>query len=95
MQHSCPKKTLTEFQGIEICYILIDKLALQMNVKHVVTNPYHPQCNGLAKGFYKTLCNMLEETKEYDNKWINYIMPLYLCTKQTCIWAQTSLLLSS
>ena len=66
MQHGCLLEILLN-NGTEFCNVLMDVIMIQMNIKHVMTSPYHPQCNGLTERFNRTLCTLSEKNREYDD----------------------------
>ena len=41
MQYGCLLKILSN-NGTEFCNVLMDVIMIQMNIKHVTTNSYHP-----------------------------------------------------
>jgi hypothetical protein len=75
MTHSCPIEILSD-NGSKFCNILMDVVMLQMNIKHVTTSPYHPQCNGLTERFNHTLCALLEKNGEYDDRWHEMVLAI-------------------
>ena len=87
MQHGCPLEILSD-NGTEFCNVLMDVIMLQMNIKHVTTSPYHPQCNGLTERFNCTLCALLEKNGEYDDCW-HEMIPAIIFAYRTNIHTST------
>ena len=91
MQHGCPLEILSD-NGTEFCNVLMDVIMLQMNIKHVTTSPYHPQCNKLTERFNRTLCALLEKNGKYDDRWHEMIPHIHwLLPFRAAVWAQTNL----
>jgi hypothetical protein len=87
MNHSCPIEILSD-NGSEFCNVLLDVVMLQMNIKHVTTSPYHPQCNGLTERFNRTLCALLEKNGEYDDRWYE-MLPAIIFAYRTSVQTST------
>jgi hypothetical protein len=68
MQCSCLQEIMTD-NGLEFCNVLMNIVPLQMNVKHITTNHYHPRWNGFTWWFNRTLCALLEKNDSPNNKW--------------------------
>ena len=58
LQHGPPKKLLSD-QGSIYTGVMMEKLAQLITYKHLFTSAYHPQTNGQAEKFNKTLKHML------------------------------------
>ena len=54
-----------------------------LQVKHLLTTPYHPMCNGLVENFNKTLKNMMRRTcEEQPKNWHLYFDPLLFAYRE-------------
>ena len=75
----CPKRIVTD-QGNEFCNDLQTRIWKGLDIEHGVTTPYHPQCNGQAEAFNKTLKHYLAtaivDADRSTLDWELYVAPL-------------------
>ena len=53
-----PEEILTD-KGRQFTANYMQELMNTMNIKHLMSSPYHPMCNGLVESFNCTLKHML------------------------------------
>jgi len=63
--YGIPKVFVTD-QGKEFCNEVQERLWQQLEVNHRTTTPYHPQCNGQAENFNKTMAHMLRTAMQQN-----------------------------
>ena len=67
----------SEYQGRQFTANYMQELMDIMDIKHLVTSPYHPICIGLVESFNGTLKQMLYKLcKEQPYEWNKLIDPL-------------------
>lgn len=72
-----PPESLHSDQGRQFESRLIQEICRILQIKKTRTSPYHPQCDGVAERFNRTLLNMLATaTKDNPLNWEDYIRPL-------------------
>lgn len=76
MQYFCPQEIMTN-NGLKFCNDLMDVVSLQVNVKHISTNPYHPCWNGLTWCFNCIICALLEKNDNPNNKWQELLLDIF------------------
>ena len=85
-------KVIMSDQGREFCNELERHLWRSLGIRHDVTTPYHPQCNGAAEVFNKTLKHYLAtaivDADESTLDWELYLGPLTL-SHNTAVSAAT------
>ena len=64
-QFGVPEIILTD-QGLSFRNRLVEKLTSIMKIRHHLSSPYHPQCNGMVERFNKTLCTALAKLGHLD-----------------------------
>lgn len=75
MTPSCLIEILNE-NGTEFDNVLMDILAIWINVQYKTTSPYHPQCNGLRKDSMYTI----GENGLYDDWWHEMLhIVIFIC----------------
>ena len=68
-----PSEILTD-QGRQFTAECMKEVNRLLQVKHLLTTPYHPMCNGLVENFNKTLKNMIRRTcEEQPKNWHLYL----------------------
>ena len=70
-QFGIPEIILTD-QAMSFRSKLVEKLCKIMKMRHHMSTPYHPQCNGLVERFNQTLCIALTKLGQVDN-WDWYV----------------------
>lgn len=87
----CPKVIVTD-QGNEFCNELQRNLWRLLDIEHKTTTPYHPQCNGQAEVFNKTIKHYLAtailDARDSTLNWELYLGPLAF-SYNTAIHAET------
>ena len=87
----CPKVIVTD-QGNEFCNELQQHLWRLLDIEHRTTTPYHPQCNGQAEVFNKTIKHYLAtailDANDSTLNWELYLGPLAF-SYNTAIHAET------
>ena len=77
-----PEEILTD-QGQQFTANYMQELMNIMDIKHLVTSPYHPICNGLVESFNGTLKQMLYKLcKEQPYEWNKLIDPLLFAYRE-------------
>ena len=77
-----PSEILTD-QGRQFTAECMKEVNRLLQVKHLLTTPYHPMCNGLVENFNKTLKNMIRRTCEEQHKnWHLYLDPLLFAYRE-------------
>ena len=64
--YGVPKIIVTD-QGKEFCNNVQEQLWKELQVEHRTTTPYHPQCNGQAETFNRTMATMLHSILQEMN----------------------------
>ena len=81
-----PARILTD-QGKNFESKLMQELCKQMGVKKIRTSPGHPQCNGQAERFNRTLYQMIQKLephqKEEWDQWLPRLVHAYNCTRNS------------
>lgn len=77
-----PMEILTD-QGRQFISECMKRVNELLKVKHLITTPYHPQCNGLIENFNKSLKNMIFRlSDEKKKKWDLYLDPLLFAYRE-------------
>ena len=77
-----PSEIFTE-QGRQLTAECMKEVNRLLQVKHLLTTPYHPMCNGLVDNFNKTLKNMIRRTcEEQPKNWHLYLDPLLFANRE-------------
>jgi transposase InsO family protein len=64
-------------QGRQFESLLIREICRLLQINKTRTSPYHPQCDGLAERFNKTLVDMLSTSaKCHPEYWEEYLRPI-------------------
>lgn len=88
LQHGAPKSILTD-QGKQFTAELVTKLCQQLEIKKLMTVPYHPQTDGLVERFNRTLISMLATgVKEHNEPW-NELLPYIVFAYNTAVHASS------
>ncbi len=70
------------YQGSELESLMFRTLEEISNIGHSRTTPYHPECNGKAKRFNRTLLSILRTLPEtYQSHWRDHLPKLVHCTR--------------
>ena len=85
-------QSIVSDQGLEFCNALQRTIWDSLNIEHKPTTPYHPQCNGAAEVFNKTmkhyLATAIADSDDSTLDWELYLGPLML-SYNTAISAST------
>jgi len=77
-----PKHILSD-QGSQFLSAVMKAMCRLLSLKHLVTTPYNPICNGLIEKFNGTLKNMLRHMcAENPKDWVRYIGPLLFAYRE-------------
>ena len=77
-----PSEILTD-QGSQFVSELMREIERLLSIKHMVSSPYHPECNGLCEKFNSTLKQMLKKLcVEKPRDWDRYLEPLLFAYRE-------------
>jgi len=77
-----PREILTD-QGTQFISDLMKEVERLLSIRHMITTPYHPQCNGLCERFNGTLKQMLKKLcVEKPKDWDRYIEPVLFAYRE-------------
>ncbi|XP_063970498.1 uncharacterized protein LOC135157721 [Lytechinus pictus] len=78
-----PKEMLTD-RGSQFTSGVMKEVSRLLSLRHIMTTPYHPQCNGLVEKFNGTLKRMLVKMcEERPKDWDRYIDSLLFAYRET------------
>ena len=77
-----PREILTD-RGAQFTSGMMAEMSRLISVKQLMTTPYHPMCNGLAKRFNDTLKLMLKRLcAESPRDWDRYVGPAFFAYRE-------------
>lgn len=77
-----PSEILTD-RGSQFVSELMREVERLLSIKHMVSTPYHTQCNGLCEKFNSTLKQMLKKLcVEKPRDWDRYLEPLLFAYRE-------------
>lgn len=77
-----PSEILSD-QGRQFTAECMREVNRLLKIRHLLTTPYHPQCNGLVESFNKTLKTMIKKmSKEQPKCWNHYLDPLLFAYRE-------------